>query len=387
MSVTAARGFAASGVKAGIRKEGKDVALVHSTVPAVGAAMWTTNRVTAACVTISKQHLTAADPQAVVVNAGVANASTGLEGETNARLTAQAVADQLGCAHDQVIVLSTGVIGVQLPMERLLHGVADAAAALSTAGGDDAAEAIMTTDTVPKTAVVSRDGFTVGGMAKGAGMIHPVLATMLVVITTDYPLTADEVDAYLRPAVEASFNRITIDGDTSTNDAVILLANGASDIERSAATDALFATALEEVCRDLSRQVVSDGEGVTVLLEVGVSGAPDDAQAEAVARRIATSLLVKTAAFGRDPNWGRVLMATGSAPWGTGFVDVDPKQLTVSFNGDPVYETGEPTGRLPVLDGRLCRIDVDLGVGSGAASYLSSDLSYEYVRVNAEYTT
>jgi glutamate N-acetyltransferase/amino-acid N-acetyltransferase len=224
-------------------------------------------------------------------------------------------------------------------------------------------------------------------MAKGAGMIHPALATMLVVITTDYPLLAGEVDAFLRPAVRTTFNRISIDGDCSTNDAVVLLANGASGVERDSQSDSDFGSALLEVCADLARQVVADGEGVTVVLEIAVAGARDEDQATAIARRVATSPLVKTAAFGRDPNWGRVLMAAGSAPWNGGFAELDPGRLSVSFNGEAVFESGSPTGLLPSLAGAVCRIDLDLGLGDGSAEYVGCDLSYEYVRVNAEYTT
>ncbi len=388
MSVTAAKGFVAAGVPAGIKRSGKpDVALVRSVVPAVGAAMWTTNRVEAAPVTVSKRHLAVAQPQAVIVNAGVANAATGEGGITDAVATADAVGAALGLRAEQVVVLSTGVIGARLPMEKLLSGIGAAAAALTVAGGDDAAGAIMTTDSFPKTSVVTRDGFTVGGMAKGAGMIHPCLATMLVVVTTDYPLAAGEPDAFLRPAVEATFNRISVDGDCSTNDAVVLLANGESGVARTAATDAAFAEALAQVCGELARALVADGEGATVVLEIGVTGAATGAEATAIARRIATSPLVKTAAFGRDPNWGRVLGAAGSAPCGdAGFAQLDPACVRLAFNGVVVYDGG-PTGEKPTLDGPACAIDLDLRLGSGTASYLASDLTYDYVRINAEYTT
>src|SRR6185503_6433862 len=200
-------------------------------------------------------------------------------------------------------------------------------------GGNAAAEAILTTDNGPKTAVVAGDGLTVGGMAKGAGMIHPSLATMLAVVTTDYPLPSGvEADRYLRPAVERTFNRISVDGDCSTNDAVVLLAHRV-DGARDRSRDASFAAALESVCADLSRQIVADGEGATVVLEIVVRGAANDAEARAIALRVATSPLVKTAAFGRDPNWGRVLAAAGSAPWNGGFAHLDPEQLRVSFDG------------------------------------------------------
>jgi glutamate N-acetyltransferase/amino-acid N-acetyltransferase len=247
-----------------------------------------------------------------------------------------------------------------------------------------AAEAILTTDSGPKTAVASTDGFTVGGMAKGAGMIHPVLATMLAVVTTDYALSADEVDAFLRPAVERSFNRISVDGDCSTNDAVVLLANGSAG---APASPEAFGAALEEVCSSLSRQIVADGEGATVVLEIVVTGAASGREAEAIARRVATSPLVKTAAFGRDPNWGRVLAAAGSAPYSGGFAQLDTERLAVAFDGTPVFANGSPTGLVPELDGPACRIELDLGLGEGAAGYLASDLSYDYVRINADYTT
>jgi glutamate N-acetyltransferase/amino-acid N-acetyltransferase len=388
MSVTRARGFAAAGVAAGLKPSGNpDVALVRSLVPSVGAAMWTTNRVQAAPVVVSKRHLELAEPQAVVINAGNANAATGAAGEEDASAEARAVGEALGLLPEQVLVLSTGVIGARLPLPKLLAGIDAAVRVLSPTGGDDAAQAIMTTDSSPKQAAVTGDGFTVGGMAKGAGMIHPVLATMLVVITTDYPLAVGEGDRFLRAAVEPTFNRISVDGDCSTNDAVVLLANGAADVARDVSTDAAFAAALHEVCADLSRQIVADGEGATVVLQIDVSGAASHGDAEAIARRIATSPLVKTAAFGRDPNWGRVLAAAGSAPRNGGFAALDQALLTVRFDGVPVFETGAPTGRVPTLDGTVCRVELELGLGSGAASYLASDLTYDYVRINADYTT
>ena len=388
MSVTAAQGFAAAGVSAGIRPSGKpDVALVRSLVPAVGCAMWTRNRVQAAPVVVSRSHLSLAEPQAVVVNAGVANAATGRGGEEDARATAVHAARALGLEPEELIVLSTGVIGPRLPMEKLLAGVDAAAGDLSPGGGAAAAEAILTTDAGPKTAVVHGDGFVVGGMAKGAGMIHPALATMLAVLTTDYPLEAGEAHGFLRPAVDRSFNSISVDGDCSTNDAVVLLANGASRIARDSRRDEQFADALQQVCADLARQIVADGEGATVVLEIRVSSASSQEEAQAIARRVATSPLVKTAAFGRDPNWGRVLAAAGSAPWNGGFAHLEPDLLTVSFEGTAVFERGAPTGLVPELGGAACSIELELGLGEGSAGYLASDLSYDYVRLNAEYTT
>ena len=384
MSVTAAHGFVAAAVHSGIRSAHLDLAVVRSTAPAVGAAMFTRNRVVAAPLVVSKAHLAQTEPQAVVINSGVANAATGPRGELDAFATAAEAGELLGLAAEQVLVLSTGVIGPPLPMEKLTAGLADAVTLLGADGGHTAAEAILTTDTRPKEAVVARDGFVVGGMAKGAGMIHPALATMLAVLTTDYPLDPGEADGFLRPAVEETFNRISVDGDCSTNDAVILLANGASSCARN---DASFAAAVREVCADLAAQLVADAEGATVLLEIEVAGAASEDEATAIARRIATSPLVKTAAFGRDANWGRVLAAAGSAPYNGGFAELDPGSVSLRFNGTPVFTAGAPTELEPSLEGAVCRIELDLGLGDGAAAYLASDLSYDYVRINADYRT
>ena len=385
MSVTAALGFAAAGVHAGIRRSARDLAVVRSTVPAVGAAMFTANHVQAAPVLVSKEHLAIAEPQAVVINSGVANAATGERGELDALATAAEAARLLELDAEEVLVLSTGVIGQLLPLDKVLLGLRGATATLDTDGGANAAEAIMTTDTRPKQAAVTLDGFTVGGMAKGSGMIHPQLATMLAVVTTDYPLEPGEALAFLRPAVDRSFNSITVDGECSTNDAVVLLANGASGVERTPATDASFALTLGRVCQQLAEQIVADGEGATVLAEIAVTGAVDDAQARAIASRIATSPLVKTALFGHDANWGRVLAAAGSAPHEGGFAHVDAARLSLSYNGTRVLERGRPLGVEPDVSNGTCRIDLDLGLGAGDATYLTSDLSYEYVRINAEY--
>jgi glutamate N-acetyltransferase/amino-acid N-acetyltransferase len=387
VSVTAARGFVAAGVHAGIRRSVPDLAVVRSTEPAAGAAMFTRNRVQAAPLLVSRAHLAEAAPQAVVINSGVANAATGVRGELDALATAAEAARLLDLHAEEVLVLSTGVIGARLPLDRILGGLKLVAPLLSPEGGADAAHAILTTDTGPKQAAVAGHGFVVGGMAKGAGMIHPALATMLAVVTTDYPLAADEVDGFLRPAVEESFNRISVDGECSTNDAVVLLANGASGVPRTRRTDAAFGEALHEVCATLAAQIVADGEGSTVLLEISVEGAASDGEATAIARRIATSPLVKTAAFGRDANWGRVLAAAGSATWNGGFAELDPGRLALAFNGTTVFTRGAPVGAEPDLAGTVCRIDLDLGLGRGTASYLASDLTYDYVRINADYRT
>jgi len=385
VSVTAANGFVASGVAAGIRRRGPDVALLRSLVPAVGGGMFTVNRVQAAPVKISREHLELAEPQAVAVNSGVANAATGAKGEADARATAVEVGRLLELAPEQVIVLSTGVIGAPLPLDRLIPGLVNAASALSEQGGLSAAKAILTTDTKPKEASVTGAGFTVGGMAKGSGMIHPNLATMLAIVTTDYPLEPGEPIELLRPAVDESFNSISVDGECSTNDAVILLANGASGLERTPATDLAFAAALRTVCADLARQIVEDGEGATVFAEIAVTGAASDAEARAIASRIATSPLVKTALFGRDANWGRVLAAAGSAPYNGHYAQVDPDLITLAYNDTLVLVGGAPSEDEPDVSSPNCRIELDLGLGDGAAEYLTSDLSYDYVRINADY--
>jgi glutamate N-acetyltransferase / amino-acid N-acetyltransferase len=386
-AVTAAKGFVAAAVHAGIRRSKLDLAVLRSTVPAVGAGMFTVNRVQAAPLLVSKAHLAVAEPQALVMNSGVANAATGKQGELDARATAAGAAELLGLEPEQVLVLSTGVIGARLPMDALLAGLAEAVPLLSVEGGADSAEAILTTDTFAKEAVATRDGFTVGGMAKGAGMIQPHLATMLAVVTTDYPLAAGEAGRFVKRAVERSFNRISVDGECSTNDSVILLANGASGITRTPATDEAFGEALDEVCASLARQIVEDGEGATVLLEIDVSGAASAGEATAIARRIANSPLVKTAAFGRDPNWGRILAAAGSAFCAGGFARVEVDLLTLKMNGITVFAGGEPVEAEVPLEGAVCRIELDLGLGDAQAAYLASDLTYDYVRINAEYTT
>jgi glutamate N-acetyltransferase / amino-acid N-acetyltransferase len=384
MSVTAAKGFVASGLHCGIRRSSPDLALVRSLPQATGAAMFTVNRMQAAPVLVSREHLELTEPQAVVINSGVANAATGVRGELDARATAAEAARVLDLDVEQILVLSTGVIGAALPLGEILAGLKPAAAALSEDGGGDAAHAILTTDTKPKQAVEQGPGFTVGGMAKGSGMIHPNLATMLAVITTDYPLEPSEAIEFLRPAVDESFNSISVDGECSTNDAVVLLANGASGTARD---DEAFSDALRRVCSKLAAQIVADGEGATVLAEISVTGAASPPEAKAIARRIATSPLVKTALFGRDANWGRVLAAAGSAPYNGGFARLDPARVTLSYNGATVLAAGSPQGVEPALDGPSCRIDLDLGLGEASASYLTSDLSYDYVRINADYRT
>ena len=385
MGVTAAKGFVAAGVHAGIRRDRKDVALLLASSGATGAAMWTQNRVQAAPVVVSKANLELAQPRAVVINSGVANAATGAQGLADAIATAEHAAAVLRLAPEEVVVLSTGVIGAPLPLAHVCAGIDAAAAQLDADGGADAADAILTTDTHAKEAVFHGSGFTVGGMAKGSGMIHPNLATMLAVVTTDYPLEPGDAINFLQPAVDASFNSISVDGECSTNDAVVLLASGVAAIERTPATDAEFALAIRTVCAELAHQVVADGEGATLLAEIAVSGAASGPEARAIAQRIATSPLVKTALFGRDANWGRVLAAAGSAPFNGGYAQLDPARVSLSYNGTPVLVGGAPQDTEPSVDVGVCTIELDLGLGDGSAGYLTSDLSYDYVRINAEY--
>ncbi len=388
MSVTAAKGFVASGVHCGIRKKERlDLSLVRSLVPARGAGMFTINRVLAAPVVVSREHLELAEPQAVVTNSGVANAATGERGLLDARATAAETARLLGLDTEEVLVLSTGVIGTLLPLANVTAGVRAAAAALSPDGGADSAHAIMTTDTQSKESVAHGSGFVVGGMAKGSGMIHPQLATMLAVVTTDYPLEAGEAIEFLRPAVDTSFNAISVDGECSTNDTVILLANGASGIERTPASDEEFALCVRKVCGELAKLIVTDGEGATVLAEIAVRGAASELEARAIAERVATSPLVKTALYGHDANWGRIAAAAGSAKYNGGFAQLDPDMLSITIDGIAVLVDGRPSGDEPALTNGHCEIEIDLALGDGRANYLTTDLSYDYVRINAEYRT
>ena len=317
--------------------------------------MFTINRMLAAPVIVSREHLELAQPQAVVTNSGVANAATGERGLLDARATAAETARLLGLDTEEVLVLSTGVIGAQLPLANVTAGVRAAAAALSADGGADSAQAIMTTDTQSKEAVAHGAGFAVGGMAKGSGMIHPQLATMLAVVTTDYPLDAGEAIEFLRPAVDTSFNAISVDGECSTNDTVILLANGASGIERTPASDEEFALCIRKVCGELAKLIVTDGEGATVLAEIAVRGAASEPEARAIAERVATSPLVKTALYGHDANWGRIAAAAGSAKFNGGFAQLDPDTLSISIDGVAGARRRTAVGRRARPDERALR--------------------------------
>jgi len=384
MSVTAASGFRAAGVAAGLKRSGgRDVALVVNDGPSdAAAAVFTRNRVQAAPVLWSRQAIADGRLRAVVLNSGGANACTGPAGFADTHATAECVATALDIGAGDVAVCSTGLIGERLPMDALLAGVTRAAAALDRDGGPNAADAIRTTDTVAKQAVqVHADGWTVGGMAKGAGMLAPALATMLSVITTDAAVSSDRLDVVLHDAVRRTFERVDADGCLSTNDTVILLASGASGLPAQS-TD--LGVLVEAVCADLAGQLVDDAEGATKHVAVVVGGAASEDDAVEVGRAVARNNLLKCALFGNDPNWGRVLAAVGTTA-----AAFEPDRLDVSINGVEVCRAGaagEPRDRVD-LTGRAVTIAVDLHAGVASSTIRTTDLSYDYVRTNSAYST
>lgn len=391
--ITAPLGFMASGVSAGLKKSGRrDVALIVANETCPAAAVFTTNTMAAPPVVVSREHVADGRLRAVVVNAGNANACTGESGMADARQMARATADAVGCEPTDVLVSSTGVIGVPMPMGLVLDGIAAAGEELDSNAGTDAAEAIMTTDTFIKHTAVSIDvdgiTYTIGGMAKGSGMIQPNMATMLAFVTTDAPLDSAACDRALRAGVGRTFNRITVDSDTSTNDMCVLIASGAAGGATIAADDPRFghvAAAIEHVCGELARMVVRDGEGATKLITVTVGGAVDETDAEVAAFAIANSPLVKTAIFGRDANWGRVAMAIGKSG-----ATLDPARVRITFAGILTCEGGTAVpfseeDAATALGADEVDLTVELGVGSGTATVWTCDLTYEYVRINGEY--
>ena len=403
-TVTSPRGFLATAVPAGIKYTNRDdLAVVVSEMDCAATAVFTRNRVVAAPVIVGRETLRQNNTaiRAVVINSGNANAATGEPGLQNARRTQQLAADTLGCRPDQVLMMSTGVIGVQLPMDKMAAGLAAASEQLSPENGRAAAEAIMTTDTVPKHFAVqvalSGGLVTIGGMAKGAGMIHPDMATMLALLTTDAVIPPDVLDSLLKTAVNQSFNRISIDGDTSTNDTVLLLANGASGVPIDNHDDAAtFSAALNHLSRHLAQWIVRDGEGATKFVEIQVTGAESEKAAHTIANTIATSPLVKTALAGSDANWGRILAAAGRAgiPFDQYSVNlwIQPLQppggstpLQLVNNGTP---TAYPeTAAAAIFAQPEFNIRLDLGAGPAAATVWTCDLSHDYVTINADYRT
>jgi len=386
--VTIPAGFRASGVQAGQRTgDGPDLALVLNDGPtATAAAVFTTNRFQAAPVQWSRQIM-ASDitPWAVVLNAGGANACTGALGLAQTAATAQQAAKALNLLPEQVLICSTGLIGRPLNLEPLLAGVESAAIRLSTEGGADAARAIMTTDTKPKTAARTIDGWSVAGMAKGSGMIAPGMATLLAVLTTDAVTDNATAQRILTTATDKTFNRIDVDGCMSTNDTLILLGSGASAI---APPEHELAAAVEAVCRDLALQLIADAEGSSHEIAITVRTASTEAAALAVARAIAASNLFKCAVFGDDPNWGRILSAVGTVP--ESIAPFDPNRVDVAINGVGVSQEGAPGAPRESVDmasNRHVDITVDLHAGEHEATIFTNDLTYDYVKENSEYST
>jgi glutamate N-acetyltransferase / amino-acid N-acetyltransferase len=393
VSVTAAQGFRASGVAAGLKSSGRpDIAVVASDEIATAAGVFTTNRVQAAPVQLSRRVLRRGRLRAVVLNSGGANACTGADGLADAEQTAATAAEALGCRVEEVAVASTGLIGVRLRMELVVPGVRAACAALSVNGETDAATAIMTTDTVAKesvrTAGYDTGVVTVGGMAKGAGMLAPSLATMLVVLTTDADVAADHLDLALRSAVNETFDLVDADGCMSTNDAVYLLASGASGVPLSPGNAAWrrFVSSVTECCADLAEQLVDDAEGASKRITIEVTRAADDAQARDAARTVARNALLKCAIHGADPNWGRVLAAVG-----TSTAEFDPHRVDVDICGVPVCRAGVAAGRLEearaAMQGRVVSVRIDLHAGDASCTVQTTDLTAEYVHENSAYST
>lgn len=383
MSVTAAQGFSAAGIAAGIKENGNsDLALVVNNGPRRAAAgVFTSNRVKAAPVLWSEQVLKGGQVSAVILNSGGANACTGPKGFQDTHATAEKVADVLGHNAAEVAVASTGLIGLLLPMDKLLPGVETAARALSEHGGEKAAIAIKTTDSVHKTSVVTTDGWTVGGMAKGAGMLAPGLATMLVVLTTDADLEADVLDKALRAATKVTFDRVDSDGCMSTNDTVLLLASGASEVTPEYGE---FAEAVRAVCDDLGQQLIRDAEGASKDIKVEVINAATEDDAVEVGRSIARNNLLKCAIHGEDPNWGRVLSAIGTT--GAAF---EPDRLNVAINGVWVCKNGGVGEDREKVDMRYREVHIvaDLAAGSETATIWTNDLTADYVHENSAYSS
>lgn len=393
--VTFAKGFTAAGVKAGIKKSGNlDVAVIYTKTQAVVAGTFTQNKVAAAPVYVSKEVVATGTAHAIVANAGCANACTGQQGLDDAHKMAQIAADELGVNADDVIVGSTGVIGVNLPMDKLEAGIKDAVANLSADGSGNAGRAIITTDTHSKsvTCEFELSGKTVrmGAIAKGSGMIRPNMATMLCYITTDIAIDQALLQKAVSGCVEKSFNMISVDGDMSTNDMVIVLANGEANnakITEENADYQIFFDKLMMLCTELAKQIAADGEGASKFLTINVKGAKSFADAKTVGMAIANSPLVKTAFFGEDPNWGRVICAVGYSG-----ADMVPEKTVVKFGGISIFANGtgatyDEKALAHVMKQKDIVIDIELNMGQEDATVWSCDLSYEYVKINGEYHT
>lgn len=394
--VTAPRGFQAAGVFCGVKKVKKDLAIIYSAVPAVGAAVFTTNKVVAAPVIVDRlQFAKSARKRAIVINSGNANACTGERGLNDAWAMVRKTAATVGVPEDEVLVSSTGVIGQYLPVEKILDGITVAAAQMNEEGSGNAAEAIMTTDTFAKETAVQVDiegsMVTIGGIAKGSGMIAPNMATMLAFVTTDARISPEALQLFLRKAADRSFNRISVDGDTSTNDMVVILANGMAGNQPITWIDqpagVAFYGALEHLLVKLSKMIVVDGEGATKFVEINVIGAASEQVAVQAARSIANSSLVKTAIHGEDANWGRILAAIGYSG-----ITFDPAAVEISFGHLPILrqnyliEFSEAEAK-KILSQKEITITVDLHQGEASGSFWTCDLSKEYVAINANYRT
>ena len=393
--VTFPKGFKAAGVKAGIKKSGNlDLALIYTEKEAAVAGVFTKNAVAAAPVIVSREVVKGGKAHAIVANAGCANACTGETGLANARKMAALAAAEVGCVPDEVLVGSTGIIGVNLPMDKLEAGIKAAAAELSEDGSKNAGNAIITTDTYSKACSceveIGGQAVRFGAIAKGSGMIQPNMATMLCYITTDANISSRLMQKALSEIVEVSFNMISVDGDMSTNDTVLVLANGASgaaEITDGSPEYEKFYATLKEICQELSKRIAADGEGATKFLTINVSGTKTFEDAKTVAMSIAKSPLVKTAFFGEDPNWGRVICAVGYAG-----IPMVPEKTVIKFGGVPVYANGlgaefNEDDIHKVMAEHDIVIDVEMGMGDAQATVWSCDFSYEYVKINGEYHT
>jgi glutamate N-acetyltransferase / amino-acid N-acetyltransferase len=388
--VTTPRGFRAAGVSAGIKANGAlDLALLVSDTPATAAAVFTINRAQAAPVVVSREHLSRSGgrARAVIVNSGCANACTGEAGMAVARAMADDAARLVGCPAEQVLVASTGVIGVALSIEKIRGALPAAFRALGADQGAVAARAIMTTDPFPKEAAARASQFSIGGMAKGSGMIEPMMATMLGFVTTDASISQPLLDRALRDAVNDTFNAITVDGECSTNDTVMLLANGASGARIDEDHYGMFVDALRSVCLELALGIVRGGEGATKLVTVTVTGAASAEDARRAAKAIANSPLVKTAIHGGDPNWGRLIAAAGRA--GVAF---ELAAAAVTIGSTVLFKDGAPHDEnapraAEYLKGKEIAVTVDLGAGGASSTVWTCDLSADYVRINADYRT
>ncbi len=389
--VTAPQGYLAAGVAAGIKHKGLDLAVLFSSRPAAAAAVFTQNLVQAAPVILSRKNIKAARNliRAVLLNSGCANACTGEKGMQDAVVSVRGLASLLEIDPSSVLTASTGVIGSPLPIRKVLRGISTAVSSLNSRGGNAAARAIMTTDTREKSysieGLIGGKRVRFGGMAKGSGMIHPNLATMLAVVTTDAQIKPAQLDRVFRRVIERTFNCLTVDGDTSTNDMVVVLANGASGVRIEGPATALFEKGLEAVCEELAKRIARDGEGATKFVEIRVERARSFDDARRMAKTIAHSPLVKTALYGEELNWGRIICAAGYSG-----IPFDPESITLSLNGIPVFRNGSAVASTRLRAERSLRscdieITLDLGEGKQSARVWTCDLTRRYIDINASY--